>query len=105
MDEVARLPLTDRAALFGETGAGRGVANTIIEKDLWVCWNLKRLFDLPQAAAASLVFKGGTSLSKAFGINFLFEGHRCGMLWPGIAAPDCTIRHGAAVGDALGGTI
>lgn len=68
MDKVARLPPADRAALFGETGAARGVANTIIEKDFWVCWTLKRLFDLPEGAAASLVFKGGTSLSKAFGI-------------------------------------
>ncbi len=68
MDKVARLPPADRAALFGETGAGRGVANTIIEKDFWVCWTLKRLFDLPEGAAASLVFKGGTSLSKAFAI-------------------------------------
>lgn len=68
MDNVARLPASDRAALFGETGAGRGVANTIIEKDFWVCWTLKRLFGLPKNAAASLVFKGGTSLSKAFGI-------------------------------------
>ena len=68
MDKVALLPASDRAALFGETGAGRGVANTIIEKDFWVCWTLKRLFGLPQNAAASLVFKGGTSLSKAFGI-------------------------------------
>lgn len=68
MDNVARLPASDRAALFGETGAGRGVANTIIEKDFWVCWTLKRLFGLPKNAAASLIFKGGTSLSKAFGI-------------------------------------
>ena len=30
MDKVALLPASDRAALFGETGAGRGVANTII---------------------------------------------------------------------------
>lgn len=67
MDKVARLPTDDRAALFGETGAGRGVAATIIEKDLWVCWILKRLFGLPKGAAAALVFKGGTSLSKAFG--------------------------------------
>jgi len=59
MDKVARLPPADRAALFGETGAGRGVANTIIEKDFWVCWTLKRLFHLPEGAAASLVFKGG----------------------------------------------
>ena len=68
MDKVALLPPNDRAALFGETGAGRGVANTIIGKDFWVCWTLKRLFGLPDNAAASLVFKGGTSLSKAFGI-------------------------------------
>src|SRR3546814_5479138 len=35
MDKVALLPATDRAALFGETGAGRGVVDTIIEKDFW----------------------------------------------------------------------
>lgn len=66
MDEVARLPANDRAALFGETGAGRGVADTIIEKDFWVCWSLRRLFGLPKGTTATLVFKGGTSLSKAF---------------------------------------
>lgn len=67
MDKVALLPAADRAALFGETGAGRGVADTIIEKDFWVCWSLRRLFGLPKGTTASLVFKGGTSLSKAFG--------------------------------------
>jgi len=67
MDRVALLPANDRAALFGETGALRGVANTIIEKDFWVCWTLKRLFRLQKQDAATLVFKGGTSLSKAFG--------------------------------------
>ncbi|XEU64023.1 nucleotidyl transferase AbiEii/AbiGii toxin family protein [Tistrella mobilis] len=66
MDDVARLPARDRAALFGEAGAGRGVANTIIEKDFWVCWSLRRLFGLPKGTTATLVFKGGTSLSKAF---------------------------------------
>jgi len=66
MDSVARLPVRDRAALFGETGAVRGVADTIIEKDFWVCWTLKRLFDQSGAPDTSLVFKGGTSLSKAF---------------------------------------
>lgn len=67
MDKVALLPAGDRAALFGETGAVRGVADTIIEKDFWVCWTLKRLFGLPRGTIATLVFKGGTSLSKAFG--------------------------------------
>lgn len=67
MDKVAQLPAEDRAALFGETGAARGVADTIIEKDFWVCWTLKRLFGLQEEDAAALVFKGGTFLSKAFG--------------------------------------
>jgi len=66
MDKVALLPADDRAALFGETGARRGVADTIIEKDFWVCWSLRRLFGLAKGTTASLVFKGGTSLSKAF---------------------------------------
>lgn len=66
MDDVARLPARDRAALFGEAGAGRGVADTIIEKDFWVCWSLRRLFGLPKGTTTTLVFKGGTSLSKAF---------------------------------------
>lgn len=67
MDKVALLPAEDRAALFGETSAARGVADTIIEKDFWVCWSLRRLFGLRKGTTASLVFKGGTSLSKAFG--------------------------------------
>ncbi|MGN8113971.1 nucleotidyl transferase AbiEii/AbiGii toxin family protein [Labrys sp. 22185] len=67
MDKVALLPADDRAALFGETGASRGVADTIIEKDFWVCWTLRRVFGLPKGTTATLVFKGGTSLSKAFG--------------------------------------
>lgn len=67
MDRVARLATADRAALFGETAAARGVVDTIIEKDFWVCWTLKRLFELQTEDAPALIFKGGTSLSKAFG--------------------------------------
>lgn len=66
MDKVARLPAAERVALFGESAAARGVANTIIEKDFWVCWTLRRIFALPKGETASLVFKGGTSLSKAY---------------------------------------
>lgn len=67
MDKVALFDGSDRSALFGETGAARGVANPIIEKDFWVCWTLKRLFELQKEDAPTLIFKGGTSLSKAFG--------------------------------------
>jgi predicted nucleotidyltransferase component of viral defense system len=37
----------------------------IVEKDFWVCWTLKELFQLP-AFGEHLIFKGGTSLSKVF---------------------------------------
>jgi hypothetical protein len=67
MDKVACLTADDRAALFNETGAALGLANMIIEKDFWVCWTLKRIFGLQGEEAPNLIFKGGTSLSKAYG--------------------------------------
>ncbi|EKD74687.1 MAG: hypothetical protein ACD_44C00360G0002 [uncultured bacterium] len=36
----------------------------ILEKDIWICWVLKKLFSLP----ATMSFKGGTSLSKVYGL-------------------------------------
>lgn len=38
----------------------------ILEKDIWVCWVLQKLFDLPNSLP--MVFKGGTSLSKVFNL-------------------------------------
>ncbi len=38
-----------------------------IEKDFWVCWTLKKLFGLPEWGEL-LTFKGGTSLSKGWGL-------------------------------------
>lgn len=67
MDDIARLPIADRTDLFTETARQRGLTPAIIEKDFWVCWSLKRLFTLPDPPAG-LLFKGGTSLSKVFGI-------------------------------------
>lgn len=66
MDKVATGTRTDRAALFGETASRMGVASTIAEKDFWVCWTLKRVFELRKAGDPQLVFKGGTSLSKVY---------------------------------------
>jgi hypothetical protein len=39
----------------------------IVEKDFWVCWILKLLFAEP-TLKNQMVFKGGTSLSKVFGL-------------------------------------
>jgi len=67
MDDVARLPIADRTDLFVATAGRRALTAAIIEKDFWVCWTLKRIFTLPDPPAG-LLFKGGTSLSKVFGV-------------------------------------
>lgn len=67
MDDVARLPARDRADLFNQAGAQRGLPSAILEKDLWVCWTLRRVFAL-SGDNPSLVFKGGTSLSKVYAV-------------------------------------
>jgi hypothetical protein len=67
MDKVARLPAQDRQDIFSEAAAKLGISPTIIEKDFWVCIVLKLLF-LKSPFGKSLVFKGGTSLSKAHGL-------------------------------------
>ncbi|MBB6192735.1 hypothetical protein FHS51_002988 [Sphingobium wenxiniae] len=67
MDEFARRPAEDRRAFFAEAAARRDLTPLIVEKDFWVCWTLRRLMGVPELAKV-LTFKGGTSLSKAFGI-------------------------------------
>jgi hypothetical protein len=67
MDEFARRPAEERRAFFAEAAARRDLTPLIVEKDFWVCWTLRRLMGVPELAGV-LTFKGGTSLSKAFGI-------------------------------------
>ena len=67
MDEFARRPANERRAFFAEAAARRDLTPLIVEKDFWVCWTLRRLMGVPELAGV-LTFKGGTSLSKAFGI-------------------------------------
>jgi len=65
MDKVARLAAPERSELFTETATSRGMTPAIVEKDFWVTWVLKRLFQ-HEDLAQLLMFKGGTSLSKAY---------------------------------------
>jgi hypothetical protein len=55
----------ERAEVFAETAARKGLPEAILEKDFWVCWVLQQLFAI-QALSDRLLFKGGTSLSKIF---------------------------------------
>ncbi len=66
MREMARRPQKDRAELFRATAQAMRVHEAIAEKDFWVCWTLDYLFhDSPWRER--MAFKGGTSLSKAYG--------------------------------------
>ncbi len=67
MDQVAAMTPTHRAELFRETADTMGLPPALVEKDFWVCWTLKHLFSIPPLRDA-LMFKGGTSLSKVFGL-------------------------------------
>lgn len=67
MDQVARLSAEQRRELFSEASAKLGMTPAVVEKDFWVTWVLHRLFANPDLARV-LMFKGGTSLSKAYGL-------------------------------------
>ncbi len=72
MDDFARLPGKERRAYIEEAAARRDLTATVIEKDLWVCWTLRRLVGAAELAG-HMTFKGGTSLSKAYGIIHRFS--------------------------------
>jgi hypothetical protein len=61
----------ERQLYFEQAARRRGVLPAVLEKDFWVCWLLGVLFESPYAEA--LVFKGGTSLSKVFGVIARFS--------------------------------
>jgi hypothetical protein len=67
MNRVASLPVAERRLLFSEAAERLQIQRVMVEKDFWVCWMLGLLFERPEWSDA-LVFKGGTALSKVFGI-------------------------------------
>jgi len=62
------LQLSDvtRLGIFKETGRQMGLPGIAVEKDWWVVHTLALIFSMDCAPA--LIFKGGTSLSKGFGL-------------------------------------
>jgi Nucleotidyl transferase AbiEii toxin, Type IV TA system len=57
----------DQATIIREVAAKCGTSAVMVEKDFWVSWTLASLFAHPEFGE-QLVFKGGTSLSKVFGV-------------------------------------
>src|SRR3990167_9258597 len=63
--DFLKLPSDERRLYIEQAAIQRNISPVIMEKDLLVCWLLSILFE--SEFAGSIVFKGGTSLSKVFG--------------------------------------
>jgi len=61
------MPAPRRKLVFEQASVTRAIDPVIVEKEFWVCWLLGVLFAIPELAP-HIVFKGGTSLSKVFGV-------------------------------------
>jgi len=66
--QIVSAPPRDRLDLFLATANRLGMPIGNVEKDFWVCWTLNALYNERPAAGPRLLFKGGTSLSKAYGL-------------------------------------
>lgn len=66
--QVISAPPRDRLDLFLATANRLGTPIGNVEKDFWICWSLNALYHERPAGGPRLLFKGGTSLSKGYGL-------------------------------------
>jgi len=66
MAEFFQLSADERLEALAQAANASGRPPHLLEKDVWVVWSLRHIFAAPYAP--HLVFKGGTSLSKAYGV-------------------------------------
>ena len=87
MNRFATIPERDRTDFFIRYEERTRVDPAITEKDFWVCWLLGLIFSTPELGE-NAVFKGGTSLSKVFGVINRFsediDRDCCRLLWDGV---------------------
>lgn len=105
-ESFLHLSAEERSQIYRGLAPELGCAPEVLEKDVWVCWVLRTLFEMPRRLP--MAFKGGTSLSKVFGaiqrfsedvdVTLDFEG-----LQPGIDpfAPDISRSQLKKLGDSL----
>jgi hypothetical protein len=72
MIELAKAPTEELQNLIEIVRKETGLPVAVIEKDFWVCYMLDHLFQRSNFNE-QIVFKGGTSLSKAFGLISRFS--------------------------------
>ena len=65
MDSFASESARLRWSIFLDVAERSGIDAIVLEKDFWVCWCLRILFDSTEVGD-QVIFKGGTSLSKVY---------------------------------------
>jgi len=65
-DDFLHLPASEQSEILTAIAPKLGMAPVILEKDVWVCWTLEHLFTMP--GRLPMAFKGGTALSKVYGV-------------------------------------
>src|SRR5690349_16210716 len=67
MDAYVRMRSEDRRLACLKVMEEKRLQAASVDKDFWVCWMLRELFGL-RDIGDHVTFKGGTSLSKAWGL-------------------------------------
>ena len=63
---LLQLSNSDQRDIYRTSADRLGLPALIVEKDVWICWALQTVFSYGDALP--MAFKGGTSLSKVFGV-------------------------------------
>jgi len=66
MQQFINLTDSEKNELFIRTASATRISPILLEKDFWVSWLLNLIFQM--SISKDLVFKGGTSLSKCYGL-------------------------------------
>ena len=92
MKRLALVSAQQRSELFAATASQMGITPAAVEKDFWIVWVLARLFEHAKWGQL-LRFKGGTSLSKAYGVIERFSEDIDLILdWSGLSADNPTAQ-------------
>jgi Uncharacterized conserved protein len=65
-DNYTHLSRADQEGILHYSASAFRKNGIVLEKDIWVCWVLKQIFEMPNRL--SMAFKGGTSLSKIYNV-------------------------------------
>ena len=71
MEKWLNLSEKEKLEILNFSTYGIGLPDYVIEKDIWVTESLRKVFDT--SFASHMIFKGGTSLSKAWGVIYRFS--------------------------------